>query len=81
MSGIQDGNVALDADTHVYPGHRDDTTEGEERPNPDGWREPVWCLTNSGLTAITRASSTFGNQSLCAPVEITDTVPSPLLVT
>ena len=29
-------------DTVVYPGHGDDTTLGEERPNLDEWRERGW---------------------------------------
>lgn len=31
-----------DDDTHVYPGHGDDTTLGAERPRLDEWRERGW---------------------------------------
>ena len=29
-------------DTHVYPGHGDDTTLGAERPHLQEWRERGW---------------------------------------
>ena len=32
----------LDDDTHVYPGHGDDTTLGTERPHLPEWRERGW---------------------------------------
>jgi glyoxylase-like metal-dependent hydrolase (beta-lactamase superfamily II) len=32
----------LDDDTHVYPGHGDDTTLGAERPHLPEWRERGW---------------------------------------
>ncbi|PVZ08868.1 glyoxylase-like metal-dependent hydrolase (beta-lactamase superfamily II) [Actinomycetospora cinnamomea] len=32
----------LDDDTHVYPGHGDDTTLGTERPKLGEWRERGW---------------------------------------
>ena len=32
----------LDDDTHVYPGHGDDTTLGAERPQLPEWRERGW---------------------------------------
>jgi glyoxylase-like metal-dependent hydrolase (beta-lactamase superfamily II) len=32
----------LDDDTHVYPGHGDDTTLGTERPHLGEWRERGW---------------------------------------
>jgi len=32
----------LDDDTHVYPGHGDDTTLGTERPHLSEWRERGW---------------------------------------
>lgn len=32
----------LDDDTHVYPGHGDDTTLGAERPSLPEWRERGW---------------------------------------
>ena len=31
-----------DDDTHVYPGHGDDTTLGTERPSLPEWRERGW---------------------------------------
>ena len=32
----------LDDDTHVYPGHGDDTTLGAERPSLPAWHERGW---------------------------------------
>ncbi len=32
----------LPDETWVYPGHGDDTTLGEERPDLHGWRERGW---------------------------------------
>jgi glyoxylase-like metal-dependent hydrolase (beta-lactamase superfamily II) len=32
----------FDDDTHVYPGHGDDTTLGAERPSLPEWRERGW---------------------------------------
>ncbi len=42
ISAIREKLFVLPDDTHVYPGHGDDTTIGAERPHLDEWIERGW---------------------------------------
>lgn len=42
MRSLEDRLFVLGDDTHVYPGHGDDTTIGTERPHLQEWRNRGW---------------------------------------
>jgi glyoxylase-like metal-dependent hydrolase (beta-lactamase superfamily II) len=42
LDDVEQRLFTLPDDTHVYPGHGDDTTIGAERPNLPAWRERGW---------------------------------------
>lgn len=42
LDDVEQRLFCLPDDTHVYPGHGDDTTIGAERPNLTEWRERGW---------------------------------------
>jgi glyoxylase-like metal-dependent hydrolase (beta-lactamase superfamily II) len=42
MRSLDEKLFVLPDDTHVYPGHGDDTTIGNERPNLEEWRARGW---------------------------------------
>ncbi|WP_228389143.1 MBL fold metallo-hydrolase [Cumulibacter manganitolerans] len=42
LSDVESRLFTLPDDTHVYPGHGDDTTIGAERPHLQEWRERGW---------------------------------------
>lgn len=42
MRSLEEKLFVLPDDTHVYPGHGDDTTIGTERPHLKEWRERGW---------------------------------------
>lgn len=42
LADVEDRLFSLPDDTHVYPGHGDDTTIGAERPHLSEWRERGW---------------------------------------
>ena len=42
MRSLEEKLFVLPDDTHVYPGHGDDTTIGAERPSLDEWRARGW---------------------------------------
>jgi len=42
MRSLEDKLFVLPNDTHVYPGHGDDTTLGTERPHLQEWRDRGW---------------------------------------
>ncbi|MCA1707795.1 MAG: MBL fold metallo-hydrolase, partial [Actinobacteria bacterium] len=42
IDSIQKSLLVLPDDTHVYPGHGDDTTIGNEKPHLQEWIERGW---------------------------------------
>jgi glyoxylase-like metal-dependent hydrolase (beta-lactamase superfamily II) len=42
MGSLRERLFTLDDETHVYPGHGDDTTIGAERPHLDEWEARGW---------------------------------------
>ena len=42
LADVEERLFTLPDDTHVYPGHGDDTTIGAERPHLQEWRERGW---------------------------------------